>query len=166
MEFLFGDDLARRGFRPEDAQPAHAVGQEDDRQGQKSHAAQQVRLAAPEKQPVGHHFDVRQNRGAAGGVAGHHLEKGVGERRDGPVDHERQGAQRGNEDPAESGDEDAVFNTQVVVLPEKPPQGRPQVRINAAEIKWRGNPLRRISMNRSSGSAMEMPVTMNRVPKT
>jgi hypothetical protein len=126
MEFLFGDHLARGGFRPEDAQAPHAVGQEDDRQGQKSHAAQKVRLAAPEKQPVGHHFDIRQDGGAAGGVAGHHLEKSVGERRDGPVDHEWNSAQRGNDNPAESGDEYAVFNTQVVVLPEKPPQGQPQ----------------------------------------
>ena len=39
------------------------------------------------------------------------------------MDHEGQGAQGGYQDPTESGNEDAVFYAQVVVLSEKPPQG-------------------------------------------
>ena len=73
-----------------------------------------------------YHFDIIENGGATGGVAGHHFEKGIGERRDGAVDHERQGAQGGNQDPAESGDEDPVFNTQLMLFPEKPPEGNPE----------------------------------------
>ena len=42
------------------------------------------------------------------------------------MDHEWQGAQGGNQDPAESGDEDPVFDPQIEVLSETPPQGRPQ----------------------------------------
>jgi hypothetical protein len=42
------------------------------------------------------------------------------------MDDEGQGAQGGNDDPAESGDEYAVFDTQVVVLPVAPPQRQAQ----------------------------------------
>jgi hypothetical protein len=133
--FLLGDDLARGGFRPEDAQAAHAVGQEDHRQGQKSHAAQQVRLAAPEQQPVGHHFDVRQDRGAAGGVAGHHLEKGVGERRDGPWIMNGRALSAETTTQPKAAMKMPSLIPRSWCFPEKPPQGPPKVRINAAEIK-------------------------------
>ncbi len=43
-EPLLGDDLARARLGAEDAQAADAVGQEDDGQGQKAHAAEQVGL--------------------------------------------------------------------------------------------------------------------------
>jgi hypothetical protein len=91
---------------------------------------------------VGHHLDIRQDGGAAGGVAGHHLEKGVGERRDGPVDHEGQGTQGGNDDPAESGDENAVFDAQVVVFSESattaaaPTKGSPPRKPKSTKIPF------------------------------
>jgi len=107
----------------EDAQAAHAVRQEDHGEGEEAHPAEQVGLAAPEEQAVGHRFDVGENGGAAGGVTGHHLEKAVGERGDRAVDHEGQGGEGGDQRPAEDGDEKPVADVQFVAAAEEPPEG-------------------------------------------
>jgi hypothetical protein len=135
MKFLFGDHLPGRGFGPEDAQAPHAVGQKDDREGQKSHAAEKMRLAAPEKQAVGNDFDIGQDGRAAGGIAGHHLEKSIGKGWDGPMKDKWHSAQRGDDNPAESGNEDAVFNTEIVMLPENHHSGAPRKRVTSAAVK-------------------------------
>ena len=53
--------------------------QDRDREHDDAHAAQPLDEAAPEQQPLGNQFDVRQNRGTGGGRPADRFEKGIHE---------------------------------------------------------------------------------------
>ena len=89
--------------------PARKVRHDGDHQDQDAHAAHPVRKAPPEQQGVGHGFHVRQDRSAGRGEAGDGFKEGVDIAWDLAGQHEGDGADCGDAEPGEGGDQKALL---------------------------------------------------------
>jgi len=90
-----------RGFGLDQLQAAHSQQRQDGHgEHHDAHSSQPMSEGAPEQNRGGMAFDIRENRGAGGGQAGHRLEQGIAERGDRPRQHERDRAEQGGRQPA------------------------------------------------------------------
>ena len=126
LELFLGDHLAGTGFRTKEAQPAHAVRQEDHGQRQKPHSPQQMGLAPPKQQTVRHGLDIRQNRRPARRIARHHFEKAVGKGWNRAVDQKWQGRKSGDQHPPEGGDGKSISDAQIFTSSKSTPERQAQ----------------------------------------